>query len=147
MNQTETCGLSQWEKPDRILMEDFNADNAKIDAALAAQAEQLTPIAEQIGKLGNCQVYATSYIGNGSGGKSMTFPAKPVVVMISNSIGTYRTIFWQGMAYAPYMFESYYPMTLAWNGNTVSWNYDGNAEKCFNTSGTDYYVVALLDMA
>lgn len=34
MNQTSNFGLSQWEKDDRIQMEDFNADNAKIEAAL-----------------------------------------------------------------------------------------------------------------
>lgn len=38
-NHTENYALSQWERSDRILMEDFNADNAKLDAALKA-AEQ-----------------------------------------------------------------------------------------------------------
>ena len=33
MNHTEHYQLSQWEYPDRILMSDFNSDNAKIDAA------------------------------------------------------------------------------------------------------------------
>lgn len=31
---TENFQLSQWEKADKVLMEDFNADNTKIDAAL-----------------------------------------------------------------------------------------------------------------
>ena len=35
LNQTTNYQLSQWEATDRILMSDFNADNAKIDAALA----------------------------------------------------------------------------------------------------------------
>lgn len=39
MNQTENYNLSQWAKTDRILMEDFNADNAKIDAALGGKLE------------------------------------------------------------------------------------------------------------
>ena len=34
MNQTANYQLSQWEATDRILMSDFNSDNAKIDAAL-----------------------------------------------------------------------------------------------------------------
>lgn len=34
MQQTEHCGLNQWELTDRILMSDFNADNARIDTAL-----------------------------------------------------------------------------------------------------------------
>jgi len=38
MKQTTNHQLNQWDKTDRIQMEDFNADNAKIDAALAAEA-------------------------------------------------------------------------------------------------------------
>jgi len=36
MKQTEHYQLNQWELPDRIRMEDFNTDNAKLDAALGA---------------------------------------------------------------------------------------------------------------
>ena len=35
MKQTEHFCLNQWELTDRIRMEDFNADNARIEAALA----------------------------------------------------------------------------------------------------------------
>ena len=35
-NKTENFALNQWVGTDPVLMEDFNADNAKIDAALAA---------------------------------------------------------------------------------------------------------------
>ena len=35
MTKTTNYQLNQWEKSDRILMDDFNADNEKIDAALA----------------------------------------------------------------------------------------------------------------
>ena len=35
MNQTPNYQLNQWEQTDRIQMEDFNADNAKIEAALS----------------------------------------------------------------------------------------------------------------
>ena len=38
-NQTAHYALSQWVKSDQVRMEDFNADNAKLDAALKA-AEQ-----------------------------------------------------------------------------------------------------------
>ena len=36
MRKTENFNLSQWDLDDRILMNDFNSDNLKIDAALAA---------------------------------------------------------------------------------------------------------------
>lgn len=42
MGETGNYQLKQWEKTDRIQMEDFNADNAKIEAALAGLAAQLT---------------------------------------------------------------------------------------------------------
>lgn len=35
MKQTAQFGLNQWERTDRVLMDDFNNDNKKIDAALA----------------------------------------------------------------------------------------------------------------
>ena len=38
MKKTTNYQLNQWEKTDRILMDDFNADNAIIDAALAGKA-------------------------------------------------------------------------------------------------------------
>lgn len=42
MKYTETYQLNQWEKTDRIQMEDFNSDNARVEAALAAQMQGLT---------------------------------------------------------------------------------------------------------
>lgn len=150
MEQTANYGLNLWEKADRIMMEDFNADNAKIEQALAAQAETLAPITEQIGKLGNCQVYTTTYTGDGSTeGKSITFSAKPIIVMISDSSGRNRNIFWQGMPLSPYLTQTTYPATLTWNGNSVTLT-DGetskSAEKIFNKSGSTYYLAALLQM-
>ena len=35
-NHTPNYQLSQWERADKVLMEDFNADNAKTDAAIKA---------------------------------------------------------------------------------------------------------------
>ncbi len=42
MNQTSNYQLNQWQLHDRIQMQDFNADNAKIDAALKAEADART---------------------------------------------------------------------------------------------------------
>ena len=41
-NHTPNYQLSQWERDDRVLMDDFNADNAKIDAALGTLAGQVS---------------------------------------------------------------------------------------------------------
>lgn len=45
-NKTENLGLNQWVRSDPFRMEDFNEDNAKIDAAVAAKAEQTALDAE-----------------------------------------------------------------------------------------------------
>ena len=50
-NYTENYQLCQWEATDAVQRLEFNADNAKIDAALAQK--------------GNCQFYAATYTGSG----------------------------------------------------------------------------------
>ena len=42
MNKTPNYQLNQWAKSDRVLMDDFNADNAKLDAALKANASAIS---------------------------------------------------------------------------------------------------------
>ena len=90
-NQTPNYGLSQWSKSDRIQMEDFNADNAKIDAALKVHGGTLAAHAAQLAKLGNCQVWTTTYKGTGTVGPdhptSLTFPKRPVFAMIDSGSG------------------------------------------------------------
>ena len=49
MAETGNYQLKQWESTDRILMEDFNADNAKVDQALGA-------LAATVAGCGNCNV-------------------------------------------------------------------------------------------
>ena len=41
MNYTQNYQLNQWEAADRVQRTDFNADNAKLDAAIQAQADAL----------------------------------------------------------------------------------------------------------
>ena len=68
MTKTTNYQLNQWAKTDRILMEDFNADNAKIDAAMAG--------------FGNCKIEFGTYTGDGTVGLSLSFSAKPTAVLI-----------------------------------------------------------------
>lgn len=58
-NQTSNYGLNQWEATDQVLRTDFNEDNAKLEAALAALEENkvsytfLTVISSEVGSLRN----------------------------------------------------------------------------------------------
>ena len=44
MKKTKKYQLSQWEKTDRLMMEDFNGDNAKLEAALAGHDNALAKL-------------------------------------------------------------------------------------------------------
>ena len=98
MDHTQNYQLSRWAKDDRIMMEDFNADNEKIDAALKAAndridikadaaalseetgartaadssfAGQLAELAANLGVHGhNCRIATGSYVAAGGYGES-----------------------------------------------------------------------------
>ena len=147
-SQTPNYGLSQWEKSDRIQMEDFNADNAKIDAALKAQAVAHAALAA---KTGNCQIYVNSYVGDGTSGadypKSFTFPKKPLLVFVISREGIPFTLMTPGQKHArPFGAQSLSsPATLTWSGNTLRWvGYMNEPHYSFNVENITYYVVALL---
>ena len=73
MNKTANFQLTQWEKTDRIMMEDFNRDNAAIDAALKGNAEAVaaeTAAREaadtELGKKAGLQLIQTVTLAAGS---------------------------------------------------------------------------------
>ena len=63
MNRTPNYNLNQWEKSDKVLMDDFNADNAKIDAALkgeaGARAAGDAALQAALSAKGNCRIRTT----------------------------------------------------------------------------------------
>ena len=67
-SQTPNYKLNQWAKSDRIQMEDFNADNAKLDSALKAEADARrtadSAINTQLAKKGNCWLWTYFYTGD-----------------------------------------------------------------------------------
>ena len=81
MNKTANFQLTQWEKTDRIQMEDFNSDNAKIDAALKSSADGVAALQTALAGAGNCEIGMISYTGTGKSGDSnpttVTFPKMP----------------------------------------------------------------------
>lgn len=85
-NQTENYQLSQWMKSDKVQMEDFNADNAKIDAALKAEADARAALAGQLSQKGNCGICFASYVGHGQYGdaspNTLTFPHIPSLIFL-----------------------------------------------------------------
>ena len=98
-NQTTNYQLNQWEPTDQVLRTDFNADNAKLDAALNALSDQvakmadeedLTALSESVAAvsagMGNCDMELLTYTGNGAMGQSsptrITFSSLPDAFLV-----------------------------------------------------------------
>ncbi len=162
MNKTSNYQLNQWELHDRVMMQDFNADNAKIDAALKAEvdaraaadaaetsARKTTDAAIQaeLAKRGNCKIWTTGYTGDGTHGaehaNKITFPGSPIVVWIFDQDS-------RVMCIGPYKgsclnYMSGGTCNVDWKGNTVSWYLaTGTSYSQMNGPNMAYYVVALL---
>ncbi|WP_298029973.1 hypothetical protein [uncultured Dysosmobacter sp.] len=152
MKETENFQLNQWERNDRIQMEDFNRDNAALDAALAAQREAheaLTQtVADQgaaIALLGNCQFVTGSYVGTGTSGKdnpnSLTFPHKPMLVFIQpqerNGYNCDRMILMRDTNWGYGLLKNDGGCDLTWGERSVSW---------WSTSSSSYHAPEQLNI-
>lgn len=71
--QTEHYDLNQWKPEDPVLREEFNGDNAKIDAALGI-------INQTVASLPRLVIGA--YVGTGTTTMSLSLPFKPEFVLI-----------------------------------------------------------------
>ena len=162
MEQTANYHLSQWKGEDRILVEDFNADTAKVDAALKAEAEvrrtadeaetrartaAVSSLSAAPGKRGNCKIWTTSYQGTGTAGPSaptsLTFPKKPVVAAIADGNGA---LYWL-LPRDGWMIYDRASNVLRWSGSTATWYCrDNEAYTQLNISGATYHVFALISM-
>lgn len=147
MNQTEQYQLNQWEKTDRIQMEDFNADNLKTEQALAEMAEGQAALAQALAGCGNCQLYYGSYVGKGSGATAMSFDKKPLMVTIMGNNIWITAVQGASVAIGKNAGDLYAGYnTATWSGNSLSLtNSDNDLESQCNKKNTTYYVVALMD--
>ena len=134
-NYTTNYDLCQWEPTDPVQRVEFNADNAKLDAALAVLSESR-----------NCQIYTTTYTGTGSGGRTLTFPRKPILVFVMGGIVTFMAAM-QGSSYIYLRYGiSVSKSSATWSGNTLTWSQsEDSAPLSANIAGEIYHVAALLD--
>lgn len=155
-NHTENYGLSQWEKTDKVVMEDFNEDNAKIDAAIKAAEGRVDDLAGTVSGLspalsrkGNCQIYSTTYVGSGPYGASnpnrLTFPGKPLLVLITDGKTADFLALMPG-GYGVNVGGNSYQTIATWGSNYVSWYNNQSALIQKNGSNYTYYVVAFLSV-
>ena len=152
MNKTANFQLTQWEKTDRILMEEFNSDNEKIDTALKSSADGVAALQTALASCGNCKIVYGTYTGNGKSGSAnpnkLTFDGKPVLVIVQAQSNTtnydfhLRLVRGCGWAVGDRGNDSY-TNSVAWGENFVSWTND-DAETQFNLQGSVYSYIALI---
>ena len=169
--KTEHYGLNQWEATDKVERLDFNADNAKIDAALkasgiavgeekAAREAAVTELTAKdevlsaaVAKRGNCQVVCGSYIGNNTYGSanpntlSFDYPPACVVIRDKSNGGddVQQMVLIRNCPTANGSGTgSNTDVNVTWSGNSVRWYGTANAYAQYNVGHTYYYVALLM---
>ena len=157
---TENYQLCQWERTDKVLMADFNSDNAKIDSAIkavdrrvdglsstvASQGGSLSSHGSAISRLGNCAIQTLTYTGTNTTSKTVSFSGYPVMVIVRGVGGIGYMMFMRGTdtPLTPYSNPDKYPTT--WGSRSFTWS-ASSASSAMNSSGSEYYILALLDMS
>lgn len=145
-NKTQNYQLNQWVKSDRVLMSEFNADNAKIDAALASKASasalsslqsvvngkasssSVASLSQTVSQgLGqrNCRIVTGTYTGDGTYGpdhpNTLSFQNKPLYLIVSDGMPSALHLP-QGLGIAHTAWNSFSgTLSLTWSERSVSW--------------------------
>lgn len=129
--KTANLQLNQWQLTDFVNVEDFNADNAAIDAAMP-------------------RVKTGSYVGNGSSGSStpnsITFDFVPKLIIVTHSTSAaYRLIWHTGCSLAVSLLHDPWNSTVncSLTGKTFSWYSGSDAAKQLNSNGATFYYFAI----
>lgn len=161
-NYTEHYDLCQWEATDQVQRTDFNADNAKIDAALDALAGQVAEkadgddlaalsetVAEVSAGMGNCDMELLTYTGGGGGSpKMITFSQVPDMYLVA---GDLAFIMGQGgkatailtCKDATYSESFVNEVDVTWNGATLTLSNGVDARYQMSSKNKPYWVLGL----
>ena len=135
MNYTENYQLNQWDASDYVRREDFNEDNAKIDAAIKATNDSIP------------QFVTGSYIGVGQSGESskvtltLGFCPKLLFVAPENSYA-----FPSGAVFlypAKFAFIDNYKLNVIWSETGLSWWSVDNPGSMLNVQDVTYRYLAI----
>ena len=145
MTKTTNYQLNQWAKSDRVMMDDFNADNEKLEAVLAAHAAALAGC-------GNCKIEYGTYHGKGTHGdgkncNKLTFSGQPLLVIVCCEVdGLILVMPYNSQCGSLLTMETTITGYAAvdWNTpNAVSWYHSGGARQQMNAN-FDYRYLALI---
>ena len=139
MEQTTHFQLNQWAASDRIQREDFNADNAKIETALA-DLDQRTEALETAG-FGNCRLYCAAYAGDGKTSRTFTFPKPPKLVLLYGGVYVCLASAGSTVSGCHAVNGAGKEGTAAWSGSSVTLAFPGAHYLC-NSQGLTYQLAA-----
>ena len=153
MTKTTNYQLNQWEKTDRILMEEFNSDNEKIDTALKALKDDMVALTAAVALCGNCKIVYGSYKGTGTNGSAnpnkLSFSHKPIFVLVQGAASELETdkklrmmlgVPWAAGVNGNNLWKN----VVTWTEKGVQWYSSNSAITQFNISGSTYCYMALL---
>ena len=137
-NYTANYQLNQWDAEDKVLRADFNADNLKIDGALAEGAAAL-----ELVKASALKIATGTYIGNGKYGYgalitldfSSTLGRAPKLLIIHESAD-------YGFDAAVLIYGMTRNGTFTWSDTSVSW-YGDTPNGMFNAANVEYRYFAI----
>ena len=171
-NYTRNYNLCQWAAEDKVLRTEFNADNAKIDAALAGKASTsaLTALENTVNSklsglqgtvsgqetslsLRNCQFITGRYTGTGKAGPdnptTITFPRKPVFLVVRSPRDARAFFAISGQSFVWYPLSgNNRSLNLTWGSRSVSWYFSStsNSDDQLNSAHPyDYFAILELD--
>ena len=104
------------------------ADNA-LQAALALK--------------GNCQIYFTSYVGDGTYTKTLTFPGKPLLVIAQGSNMLLHAAYGNANVMSRTNGQGGELCMAFWGENSLTWEFE-HPHYASNQSGETYLVIAFL---
>ena len=139
MQHTTNYNLNQWEADDVVRREDVNADNAKIDTAVATR--------------GNCQVVYGTYVGTGKYGEAnpniLTFDHMPMLLAVhmrttENSVFQLFAVKNTAFVNDRIIADSFRTIYIEWHDKYVKWSSDNPAPQ-MNSQNIEYHYLVLLD--
>jgi len=148
---TRNYKLCQWEPTDKVLREDFNGDNAKLETALTAHQaaiEKVQTKADAAYSPDYQPVVVGGYTGDGNVSKGITlgFQPKAVVVfpqdMLFYSNSGYA-IYRGGMIVDGQYIMSCCPISITSNGFMVHHDSGGSSRRDTNFLNTNYFYLAV----
>jgi hypothetical protein len=135
MRKTEHYQLNLWDAEDAILREDFNADNEKIEAALADIAA------------GGVKIANGHYTGDGASAVHLNVGFNPKLLIICGPDPDYRMMYLEGMTsvytYVKRGATTAYSYAVTVEDGTVSWGTNSERSYFLNADGTKYFWFAV----